>query len=543
MLSSSKLVASQLSDSLDEIVTLSNIVRSDSTVQSVLDEIHNPNTIYGAHYYTRIYSSLQQHYLESDDDYIKFMAISCPRFVSYTYGYTKDHLSSDKLDSLVGIAEKADGSAVWVTDGVSNDGLYLVREIKKIENLSLDNLGTFIVKIDLDQLISDISDGNGAGGDSLWIIYDKSNLIYSSPEIYQEDIFKITESVEDYGVISIDGQPFFAVHGTTNTNTWNYLHLMPYKTVADSRKNTMIMYFVLLFVGLVCTFIIMRYVVNKTTRHFNTLILRMELFGQNSDILPTVPYDYSHRTDEIGMLHRQFEKMATEIQTLVVEKYKLELLSKDARLKELESQMNPHFLYNTLDSIHWRAKAIGETQISQIVESLGHFLRKTLQQKEQDFSLREEIEIIHYYITIQQLRFDNRLNFSMNIPEIYQDAKVPQMSIQPLIENAVHYALEQVADDCLISLSCVKQDSILQIYVKNSGSEFPENILEKLKNHEIKEKGLGIALLNIQDRIQLMFGDNYGMHFYNENEFAVVRLEIPYIPITNILPESDYQRG
>jgi two-component system sensor histidine kinase YesM len=86
----------------------------------------------------------------------------------------------------------------------------------------------------------------------------------------------------------------------------------------------------------------------------------------------------------------------------------------------------------------------------------------------------------------------------------------------------------------------VKQGSILHIYVKNSGSEFPDNILEKLKNHEIKEKGLGIALLNIQDRIQLMFGDNYGMHFYNENEFAVVRLEIPYIPITNILPDSDY---
>lgn len=78
--------------------------------------------------------------------------------------------------------------------------------------------------------------------------------------------------------------------------------------------------------------------------------------------------------------------------------------------------MNPHFLYNTLDAINWRAKAIGEPEISQIADSLGHFLRMTLNKKER-FTLKQELDIIHYYMTIQQLRFDNRLNFTESIPD------------------------------------------------------------------------------------------------------------------------------
>lgn len=193
--------------------------------------------------------------------------------------------------------------------------------------------------------------------------------------------------------------------------------------------------------------------------------------------------------------------------------------------------MNPHFLYNTLDSINWRAKAIGEPQIAQIAGSLGHFLRMTLNKKSDSFSLREEMDVIQYYMTIQQLRFDNRLNFTMNVLESYRDAMVPKLCLQPLVENAVYYALEEVAEDCYIGVTCTKIGENLQIYVKNTGSEFPDNLLEKLRNQELKEKGLGIALLNIQERIQLMFGKQYGLQFYNEQEYAVVKMEIPYVPV------------
>ena len=152
----------------------------------------------------------------------------------------------------------------------------------------------------------------------------------------------------------------------------------------------------------------------------------------------------------------------------------------------------------------------------------------TLNKKER-FTLKQELDIIHYYMTIQQLRFDNRLNFTESIPDACLDAQVPKLSIQPLLENAVHYALEQITDECIINLTCVYSQGLIQIYVKNSGSEFPDDLLENLRTHKIREQGLGIALLNIEERIQLMFGQQYGLHFYNENDFAVVKMEIPYV--------------
>lgn len=531
MQSSSALVSHEFCNRLEDLVTMSNIVRTDVTVQSVLDEISSPEAHYGTHYYSEIYSALQQHYLEYKHNYMKFAAISCPRFVSYTYGYTKDQLAEEKLSELIGLAVEGEGSAIWVTDYARDDGLYLVREIKKIQNLQLNDIGTFIVKVDLDKLVEEVSLVSREYEGSCWILYDRDKLIYASPELTEEALQKINQKIETYGVITVGGHKYFAIRGNMEYNDWEYLHLVSYEEVAKSRDITLAYYLSILMVGLLFSILMMHFVVRKMTRHIDHLVYRMKEFGDHSDFLPPSSYDYSGRTDEIGMLHRQFDSMAEQIRILVVENYKQQLLMKDAQLKTLEAQMNPHFLYNTLDTINWRAKAIGEKQISQIAEALGHFLRITLNKKSENFTLQEEIAMIQCYMTIQQLRFDNRLNFAMSVPALYQNAKVPKLSIQPLLENAVHYALEQITDDCEIVLTCTREDSVLKIYVKNSGSEFQENLLEKLRSHEIKEKGLGIALLNIEERIQLMFGEQYGLHFYNEQEYAVVRMEIPYIPV------------
>ncbi len=531
MLSSSALVSHEFCNRLDDLITMSNIVRADVTVQNVLDEINDTESNYRTQYYSEIYSALQQHYLEYKHEYIKFAAISCPRFVSYTYGYTKDQLNADKLAELVKTAEEGEGSAIWVTDYARTDGLYLVREIKKIQNLRLDNLGTFIVKIEFDKLVEEVSKVSKEYEGCYWILYDKNNMIYASDELTDAQLVEINEEIQDYGVITINGEKYFAIRGNMEMNDWGYFHLVSYDEVADSQAVTLRFYMVILAAGVLFSSCMIHIVVRKITRHINRLVQRMKEFGDNSEYLPVSDYDYSARMDEVGVLHRQFDSMAEQIKTLVVENYRHQLLMKDAQLKSLEAQMNPHFLYNTLDTINWRAKAIGEKDISQIAESLGHFLRMTLSKKSDNFTLREEIAIIQYYMTIQQLRFDNRLNFNMSIPMMYQDAMVPKLSIQPLLENAVHYALEQIAEDCDIWLTCTGTDNVLQIYVKNSGSEFEENLLEKLRSHEIKEKGLGIALLNIEERIQLMFGEKYGLHFYNEDEYAVVKMEIPYVPV------------
>lgn len=532
MQTSSALVSHEFYSRIEELITLSNIVRADTTVQSILDQVDNPGTGYGANYYSELYVTLQQHYLEYRHGYLKFVAVSCPRFVAYTYGYIKDRPSPERLDTLVDIAEKGDGSAVWVTDYMDEEYLYLVREIKKIENLRLNNLGTFIAAVDMDMLVEEVSQVSRDYEGSCWVLYYQDNLVYASPELTEDTLQQIQEEIKTYGIVTVNGKKYFAIRGAMEGKEWSdYIHLVSYEEVANSQKDTLRIYLLLLFAALILSCLILHVVVRRVTKHIDLLVMKMRAFGKDSENPVPSPYDYSARSDEIGMLHRQFDNMAGQIRTLVVENYRQQLLTKDAQLKTLESQMNPHFLYNTLDTINWRAKAIGEKQIALIAESLGHFLRMTLNKKSENFSLREEIAIIRYYMTIQQQRFDNRLQFIMNVPECYQDAMVPKLSIQPLLENAVHYALEQITDDCQICLTCCKSKDNLEIYVKNSGSEFEEDLLEKLRIHEIREKGLGIALLNIQERIQLLFGEKYGLRFYNEEDYAVVKMEIPYIPV------------
>lgn len=526
---SSNMAAYEFSSRLEEMEQLSNIIRADGTIQSVLGIMHNPYATERISYYSQIYSALQQHYLEYKHDYIQFAAISCNRFVAYTYGYLQYHPSDDELQRLITLANEADGSIYWATD-IEDNAVFLVRQIKKIKNLELDNLGTLIIKIDLEDLIHEIAQVCKET-DSYWILYENNNLLYKPEVISSEELIRIGNQIENYGIVDIQGEKYFAVRAKMESNQWEYIHLLRYEDIAASKKHTTLVHICLLIFSLLLSIIIMHVIMKKVIRHFNLLIERMKQFGEDSGVLQPSDYDYSHRTDEIGMLHRHFEYMAKKIQTLVIEDYKKEILVRDAQLKSLESQINPHFLYNTLESINWRAKAIGEKEISEIVESLGSFLRMTLK-KEENFSLREECNVVQYYMTIQQHRFDNRLNFQMDIPEIYMNAKIPKLSLQPLVENAVHYALEQITDDCSILLSCKAEADILELSVKNTGSEFEENLLEKLRNHEIQENGLGIALLNIEERIHIMFGSEYGLSFSNDNDYAIATIKIPYLSVT-----------
>ena len=127
MQTSSALVSHEFCSRIEELITLSNIVRADTTVQSILDEMDNPGTGNGTSYYSELYATLQQHYLEYRHKYVKFAAVSCPRFVAYTYGNVQARPDADRLNALVETAEKAEGSAVGVTDYRKEDYLYLVR--------------------------------------------------------------------------------------------------------------------------------------------------------------------------------------------------------------------------------------------------------------------------------------------------------------------------------------------------------------------------------------------------------------------------------
>ena len=220
--------------------------------------------------------------------------------------------------------------------------------------------------------------------------------------------------------------------------------------------------------------------------------------------------------------------MAKEIETLINNDYKLKIEMKNMQLKSLEAQINPHFLYNTLESINWRAKAAGNVEISQMAESLGTLLRSTLSNKESLVPLKEELALVQCYLTIQKIRYEERLIYSFHIDDSLLSLPIPPLSIQPLAENAIKYGLEEMLDECHVYISAKRTpENQLLIEVKNNGSVFEDNLLEKLQASEREAQGLGIGLININQRIRLLFGQEYGVFLSNENDFAIAAMLIP----------------
>lgn len=222
------------------------------------------------------------------------------------------------------------------------------------------------------------------------------------------------------------------------------------------------------------------------------------------------------RNDEIGVLQRDFTIMIQKIDTLIKDDYTKQILIKDAQLKALQAQINPHFLYNTLDSINWMAKLNQQRDISVMVESLGNLLRSAISGKEPIITLKEEVQLLKDYLTIQKMRFGDRLQFQLEIDQQWLSLKIPKLILQPIVENSINYGLENTLGICRITVKAVPDSDCLNITVIDNGPGIPDELLKKLAQGEVKPKGSGIGLQNIDHRIKLIFGEEFGLSVTSE---------------------------
>ena len=399
-------------------------------------------------------------------------------------------------------------------------------------------MGTLIVYVDLNNIIEKATAAANQYSDSRYVLCSGKQRIYM-PEGFPDPLADklISSSSQKYQILKLKGHTYFTVHNTIPGYNMDYYGLVPYDEVMGTLKTTLLSSFLSLFAGVCVIIVISNILIRSILRHFQILLQKMDQFSQDEAALLSTKYDseYAHRKDEIGRLHQGFEQMTKRIQNLVNTNYVNELLARDAQIKALESQINPHFLYNTLESINWRAKAVNNREISLMTESLGTLLRATLSNKQSLVTLAYERNLIQSYITIQQIRFEERLDYKAEIPDELNDALLPPLTLQPLVENAIHYALEEITETCYITVQAAIQEEAgenrercIRISVTNSGSSFDDNLLELLKQNRKQPTRSGIGLLNIDKRIKLLFGEHYGLSLSNQEDCAVASVTIPY---------------
>lgn len=525
--------ASTISKHLKNIESFSSVVIAQKEVQESLDAVNsNDDVLTLSKNYSllnEVVSTYQQTYKQNN---LSCIALVNPRFTNCSNFPVMSRIPPEFLREILQKAAQASGSAVWISDS-SNHYLILSRQIRKTENLSLKPLGYLLLFINLDDLVGDANQAVNTYESGHYLIYDNEKLIYHSEGISQDWALLLYEKLQrPYDIIKQNRHKYFAVRSRIPSYEWNYINLIPYDDINRSIVAVFQLILVILLAGLLLSLFVAHIMMRYVVRDFELLLHKMEIFSQTELQLPESRIDYSQRSDEIGKLHQSFDAMAERIQHLVNTNYRYQILNRDARLKALESQINPHFLYNTLETVNWRAKALKNDTISNIVQSLAALLRATLSNEKSLVPLNYELNLVNNYITIQKIRFEERLLFRFYDSECTENLKnalVLPLTIQPLLENAIRYGMEEMTETCEISVYPYQRGDFLIIEVANQGSSFEENLLENLQNGSKSSHGFGIGLLNINQRIQMLFGDAYGLSFLNEEDKAIAIITLPFI--------------
>lgn len=525
--------ASTISKHLKNIESFSSVVIAQKEVQESLDAVNsNDDVLTLSKNYSllnEVVSTYQQTYKQNN---LSCIALVNPRFTNCSNFPVMSRIPPEFLREILQKAAQASGSAVWISDS-SNHYLILSRQIRKTENLSLKPLGYLLLFINLDDLVGDANQAVNTYESGHYLIYDNEKLIYHSEGISQDWALLLYEKLQrPYDIIKQNRHKYFAVRSRIPSYEWNYINLIPYDDINRSIVAVFQLILVILLAGLLLSLFVAHIMMRYVVRDFELLLHKMEIFSQTELQLPESRIDYSQRSDEIGKLHQSFDAMAERIQHLVNTNYRYQILNRDARLKALESQINPHFLYNTLETVNWRAKALKDDTISNIVQSLAALMRATLSNEKSLVPLNYELNLVNNYITIQKIRFEERLLFRFYDSECTENLKnalVLPLTIQPLLENAIRYGMEEMTETCEISVYPYQRGDFLIIEVANQGSSFEENLLENLQNGSKSSHGFGIGLLNINQRIQMLFGDAYGLSFRNEEDKAIAIITLPFI--------------
>ncbi|BBH22540.1 hypothetical protein Back11_38850 [Paenibacillus baekrokdamisoli] len=244
--------------------------------------------------------------------------------------------------------------------------------------------------------------------------------------------------------------------------------------------------------------------------------------------------------DEIGGLIRSFNRMTTKIQTLINDVYKLEIQQKDlqlegvrAEMKLLQSQMNPHFLFNTLNALLVVSVKNGYTEVTDIIKSLSLLLRRMLSWSDDAVTLQDELHFTEMYLKIEKFRFTDRFDYTLEIEDDASRCYVPKMCIQPLVENACKHGLQSVKGQRYIRIEAQRVDAYLWIMVEDNGKGIDPDRLGEIRNQ--LNDGLNadenIGLRNVYKRLKLHYGDHVDLSIESGMNIGTkIRIRIPALP-------------
>lgn len=523
-----QLLAGQISTELNELDTLSAHIATNLTLQRELNLLMSETDAVARYGAIDRVTRLLNNYIDSR---IICISIVMPDGTRVSVGRDSSAESEEVSAQIEDNTRLRKGGAYWCSARRPDSSILCARMIRQIQGLSLAPLGNLVIRVDMSKMVHAVTAVVSDDTEKFEILISNAQeLLYPYREEGQtlpEGQFPSQEN-SGYSIEKTDQGPFFTTStGLKDFMGWKVSLGVRYDEVFYSIRFIRNLFIQIVIASIFISVILSRIMIKSVTLHFNDLVQKMNrLKSGNFELLsPSSPYG----EDELSLLNQYFDDMTLEFKKMIRENYEKEVLLSQTQLKFLEQQINPHFLFNTLDSINWLAKKNRQAQISVMVESLGNLLRASLNQDNDLIPIREELAILESYVAIQRFRFADSLSVQFDVQETTLPAMIPKLVLQPLVENAITHSREDSDDPCEIRVRIRRNGDLVDVCVENNGPEIDVDILSKIRNGSVVPRGNGIGLINIDTRLCLIFGDAHGLSFTNRNGTVCVRFSIPLL--------------
>lgn len=355
------------------------------------------------------------------------------------------------------------------------------------------------------------------------IYHPRQNLIFS--DMIQENNLVASQYEDGAYKENFQGEERMVVVKTVGYAGWKIVSVTPMADFYQDFNRTRVIAIVIITLSIFVMIFANRFVAVRVVQPLKKLEDSLKGIGvdQKPQIYIGGSPEIQHLGKTIGSMVEQLRQLADDIVREQEEKRKSEL---DA----LQSQINPHFLYNTLDSIMWMVESEQYEDAIAMVQSLGRLFRISLSKGKNIINIGDELQHARSYLDIQKYRYKNKFASYFEIEDGIEKYKTIKLIIQPLIENAIYYGMEYMDGDGEIHIRAYTKEEDLFIEVEDNGLGMPQELVENLLTDDtrIRSKGSGIGIRNVHQRIQLYFGKAYGLEISSEpDEGTMVRIHLP----------------
>jgi two-component system sensor histidine kinase YesM len=431
---------------------------------------------------------------------------------------------------------------LWPTGAettVPGQGAPVFSHIRLIKNTFTGNKLGYL-KIDVDVAVMRdllaLSD-SAAQRAQVLLVADDGHVIYDGGgALIGQQIGDLSLAAASHGLGRLEwrGTAYMYAAQRSEHTRWTTWVLIPVESITREAQQTGLVVLLLCVAAVLVIGAILYVVTRRVTRPLQRMARTMARVEQG-DIGVRVPEPPTR--DEVGRLSRVFNTMLDSLEHLITQVYEAQLREKDAQLLALQTQINPHFLFNTLNSMRALSRRQQAGAVATIAESLADLFRYSMSNWNEPVPLHEELAHVTNYVTIQRARFGDRFTFESAVPAELLDTLVIKLSIQPLIENAISHGLDRRRDGLRIAIQAQLQGTDMQLDVIDNGAGIDAATLARLRealarplaSAQLPTADVGIGITNIDRRIKLLFGEQYGVVIQSELAAGTcVSLRLPH---------------